>query len=132
MASKSINAIKMMLGLIGLVILFHLGILLKIIPYHIAWGGRLTNDQEMYVFEIISIVVNVLLLLVLLMKGRFIRFQFPPQVVRVVLWVFFFLFILNTIGNIFAQTWFEKSFAIVTLLLFSFLIWSILRDKPQQ
>jgi hypothetical protein len=42
-------------GLLVILILFHLSIIAKIIPYNITWGGRLTNDTEMYVFETISI-----------------------------------------------------------------------------
>lgn len=33
------------------------------------------------------------------------------------LWVFFILFLLNTVGNLLAKTTFEKWFALVTLLL---------------
>jgi len=54
-----------MLGLLIAVLLFHLSIILKIIPYEITWGGRLKNDSEMYVFETISIVINLFLFLIL-------------------------------------------------------------------
>ena len=53
------TSIKIFLGLLFSVILFHICIIIKIIPYNIAWGGRLTNDNEMYVFESISILINV-------------------------------------------------------------------------
>ena len=47
-----------MLAIVATVSVFHLGILLKIIPYEITWGGRLKDDAEMYVFETISILIN--------------------------------------------------------------------------
>ncbi len=47
-------ATKLFLALLFLVILFHSAILFKIIPYNIAWGGKLSNDTEMFVFEMIS------------------------------------------------------------------------------
>lgn len=97
-------AIKIFLGLQFAIILFHLCIITKMIPYNITWGGRLTNDTEMYVFETISILVNVFLSWILLMKGDFVAYKFPNQVVNVILWVFFALFMLNTVGNIFAKT----------------------------
>ena len=59
-------SIKTFLGLLLAVILFHICIILKIIPYNIAWGGRLTNDAEMYVFETISILINIFLSIILL------------------------------------------------------------------
>ena len=108
------NAIKMMLGLLFAAIVFHLFIVIKIIPYDITWGGRLQNDTEMYVFETSSILVNVFLSWVLLMKGNHVKYKFPNQVVNVILWIFFVIFILNTVGNIFAKTFFEQQFAFLT------------------
>jgi phosphatidylserine synthase len=100
----------------------------KIIPYNIAWGGRLTNDNEMYVFESISILINVFLSWLLLMKGEFVKFKFHNNTVNIILCVFFGLFIVNTVGNIFAKTNFEKLFAILTGLS-AILIWNIIRHK---
>ena len=120
-------AINIMLGLITLVTLFHLAILIKIIPYEITWGGRLKNDSEMYVFETISIMINIFLALVLLIKGERLPSFIPMKVVNIILWVFLILFGLNTIGNVFAKTLFEKILAIVTLS-FSYLIFIIFRN----
>ena len=108
------NVIKMMLGLLFAAIVFHLFIVIKIIPYDITWGGRLQNDTEMYVFETSSILVNVFLSWVLLMKGNHVTYKFPNKVVNVILWIFFVIFILNTVGNIFAKTFFEQQFALLT------------------
>lgn len=122
------NAIKIMLGLLTLVIFLHLLIILKVIPYKTAWGGRLQNDEQMYMFEAISIVINLLLCFILLMKGRYIQFYFKEKLLNIVLWIFLILFILNTVGNLFAKTNIEKLFAIVTLV-FAFLIWVIQRPS---
>lgn len=124
------NAIKIFLGLLIAIILFHLCIITKIIPYDITWGGRLTNDTEMYIFETISILINVFLSWVLLMKGNFVQHKFSNQVINTILWIFFAVFILNTIGNIFAKTLFEKQFAFLTGL-FSFLLWIILMKNTK-
>ena len=120
--------IKILLGLLFTVIIFHICIIMKIIPYNIAWGGRLKNDNEMYVFESISILINLFLSWVLLMKGEFVQFKFQNNTVNLILWIFFGLFILNTVGNIFAKTNFEKLFALLTGLS-AILIWNILKHK---
>jgi membrane protease YdiL (CAAX protease family) len=125
------NLIKLFLGLLFLVILFHIGIITKIIPYNIAWGGRLTNDTEMYVFETISILVNTFLSWILLMKGNFVKYKFSEIIVQIFLWVFFALFVINTVGNIFAKTNSEKLFAIVTGI-FAFLIWNMQKQKKKK
>lgn len=117
-----------MLGLIGSVIIFHICIILKLIPYDIAWGGNLTNDNEMYVFEILSLLINILLSYALLIKGGYVKSKLRTKIVDIFLWVFMVIFGLNTIGNIFAKTISEKYFSIITLL-FVFLLWIILRKK---
>jgi hypothetical protein len=121
-------SIKLFLGLLLAVILFHICIILKIIPYDIAWGGRLTNDAEMYVFETTSILINIFLSIILLMKGNIIEYKFSDKVVNMILWTFFAIFILNTIGNIFAKTTFEKFFSILTGIS-AVLIWIIVNKK---
>lgn len=126
---NSKTAIKIILGVLVPVMLFHLSIILKIVPYEFTWGGKLKNDSEMYVFETISILINLFLFSILLIKGMYLKAFIPMKIVNIALWVFLVLFGLNTIGNLLAETNFEKFFAILTLVL-SFLIWIILtKDK---
>ncbi len=125
------NAIYIILGLLSLITIFHLSILFKITPYTITWGGRLENDSEMYVFETISILTVGFLILNLLMKRGLIRFRFSKKVVSVVLWFYFVVFTLNTIANIFAVTFLEKSFALLTGLL-AMLLLMIIKEKPKE
>ena len=119
---------KIMLWLLLGIMLLHVSIMLKIIPYEITWGGRLKNDSEMYVFETISIVINLFLSFLLLIKGHFIREVIPLNIVNAFLWIFLVLFVLNTLGNLMAQTNFEKYFSVLTLAL-SYLIWVIMTKR---
>lgn len=128
---KPKTASKIMLGLVVTVIIFHLSILLKFIPYEITWGGRLKNDAEMYVFETISIAINLFLGLVILIKGEYIKQIISPRVVNIILWIFMVLFVLNTVGNVLAKTNFEKFFAVLTFAS-SILIWIILDRRKKQ
>lgn len=122
------KAIKIFLGFQIAIILFHLCIIAKIIPYNITWGGRLQNDNEMYVFETISVLINLFLCWIILMKSNLVNYRFPSQVVNIILWIFFVIFVLNTIGNVFAKTFFEKQFAFLTGA-FSILLFIILKKK---
>lgn len=122
------TSINILLGLLIAVILFHIAVIAKAIPYDIAWGGRLQNDSEMYVFETISILINLFLGLLLLMKGDYVKFRFKERTIDIILWIFLVLFFLNTVGNIFAKTNFEKSFAVLTFVS-AILIWTILKPK---
>lgn len=111
-----------------MVILFHLAILTKLIPYEVTWGGRLSDDSEMYMFEGVSIMINVILGFTLLIKGEYILSSIPLKVVNTILWIFFAVFSLNTLGNIFSETIFEKSLSILTFT-FSYLIWNLIRNN---
>jgi hypothetical protein len=116
--------IKILTSISVVAILFHILILIKIIPYEITWGGKLKTDEEMYVFEIISILINSFFIFMLLLKGDYIKSFFSKKSVSIILWIFFVIFVLNTIGNLFAKTTFEKGFTILTLVN-SILLWKI-------
>lgn len=115
-----------MTGLVLLVVVFHFLILIKAIPHNIAWGGRLHSDQQIYVFEGISILINLVLIWVLSLKAKNAR----RKIIDIVLWIYFVIFSLNTIGNLFAKSTFERSFSIVTLL-FALLLLRILLKKKE-
>ena len=123
-------AIKLLLILNTAVLIFHFAIVLKLIPYTIAWGGRLENDSEMYVFEAISILINLLFSFILLIKGQMIRTVLPMKIVNVLLWIFLVIYSLNTIGNLLAVTAFEKYFSILTFVLAA-LIGRVLYFRPR-
>jgi hypothetical protein len=83
-----------------LALMMHVMILLKILPHHFVWGGRLKSEADLIVFEIISIVIQTLFILIIavkagyVLKGKFIR------TVNVCIWALFWLMVLNTIGNL--------------------------------
>lgn len=122
------NAIKILLALLTAIILFHLLILVKVVPYELTWGGRLKSDSEMYVFETFSILINLFLAIVLLMKDGYIKPLFPSKTLHIILWFFVVIFAINTLGNVFAKTSLEKMFTIITFL-FSVLIALSLKTK---
>lgn len=118
-----------LIGIAIAALVFHVLILLQVIPYEITWGGRLKSLEEMYVFETISILVNTFFVYVLLQKGQFVKRLFAEKTLTILLWIFFTVFALNTIGNVFAKTTLEKVFAFITLINAVF-IW-LINKKPQ-
>ncbi|WP_281239538.1 hypothetical protein [Flavobacterium praedii] len=126
--NKTLNSIQILLGMLLMVTVFHFFIMLKLIPYDIAWGGRLTNDTEMYIFEAISILINLFLISIVSIKGNYLKLRVNEKVINSILWIFFILFLLNTLGNLLAKTNFEKIFSVLTLIL-ALLIWNILKKN---
>ncbi len=96
-----------MLILLILVLCFHLLILIELIPYQMVWGGRLKTKSQMYSFETVSIVVNLIIMAVILIKGGYIETKIPIRIVNILLWVLVAVFILNTLGNLFSNNFLE-------------------------
>lgn len=110
------KAIKFLTGIIVAVIIFHLLILCGVIPYNVVWGGKIETKKQMFLFELISMVLNGFLLWILLMEGNFIKVIIPRYLIRFCLWSYLILFVFNTVGNSLAASLFEKFFAIITAL----------------
>lgn len=110
-------SVYVLLTLLGLSVIFHLFILFKVIPYKIVWGGRLTNDQQMYRFEAVSIVTNLMFLAIGVVRGGFLFPGFPEMPLIISLWVMAVLFLLNTFGNLMAKNKWERNiFTPLTLI----------------
>ena len=118
------------ISIFSLSILFHLLVIMKVIPSTIVWGGRVENQQELLKFESVSIILNILFLLIILMINATIKVKVKPIVFRVILWLMSALFILNTIGNLLAKSSIETMiFTPVTILLSIFSLYLALNFR---
>ncbi len=126
---KASSASRILIALLSLVSVFHLLILLRIVPYGAVWAGRLRTVSEMYVFESVSLALNVFLLLVVVQKARLSRGFLPRKALNPVLYAFASLFFLNTIGNLFAAHFLEKTLGAALTLLLSYLCWQLARQR---
>jgi hypothetical protein len=107
-----------MITIFSTTLVFHLLVLVKVIPYAMVWGGRLKSDRDMYRFEVVSITVNLLFMLVILVKAGILPLFIPRPVMTVSLWFMFGLFVVNTAGNIMSKNKLEKTvFTPVTIAL---------------
>jgi hypothetical protein len=107
-----------LLVLLSLVVGFHLLVLTGVIPYQIVWGGRLNTQEQMLRFEVVSVLLNLLMLAVVGVKAGVLKWAIPPVIIKVGLWVMGGLFLANTVGNLFSTNEFEKlAFTPLTLLL---------------
>lgn len=107
-----------LLFILSLVILFHGLVLIGVVPFQIVWGGRLKDASQMLVFETVSIGINVLMLTVVGVHAGFIKVKLNPMIIRGALWIMGVIFLLNTLGNLFAVDPLERLiFTPLTLLL---------------
>jgi hypothetical protein len=107
-----------LISLFCLISVFHVLVLLQIIPFTIVWGGRLKTESDMYVFESISLIINICMLALVLIKKEIINLNIPQKMITVALWLMCLLFFINTLGNLNAIDPLEKIvFTPITLLL---------------
>jgi len=98
----------LMLVMLSCVVMFHLLVLSGIIHYSVVWGGRLKSAPQMYLFEAVSLTINLAVLATVSIKMGYIKPFIPQRAVTFLLWALAILFALNTIGNIFAKTILEQ------------------------
>lgn len=111
-------ATNALLIIFSLVLIFHVLVLLGIIPFGIVWGGRLKSNEEMIPFEITSILLNALMLVIVAIHADILQWNINRRVIKVALWIMVGLFFINTIGNIFSKSQMEQViFTPLTLLL---------------
>ena len=100
---------------------FHLIVVVGILafdhePVYLLWGGRVEPGQLLK-FELFALIVNAACIgLVLLVSGR-IGSGTAQRIGRWLMWPLVVMFILNTVGNLLATSWFERIMAAVTVLL---------------
>ena len=114
-----------LLILLFLFLLLHFLILIKMIPYNLVWGGRLKTDKEMYQFEIFSILINSLFVIVILVQANFLIIGIPRKIITYALWLMTGLFLLNTWGNAVSKNKLEQRLftpATILLAVFSFIL----------
>jgi hypothetical protein len=115
-------AIRITLVVFGLLMLFHLVVVIGIaffdyVPIDFLWGGRMETKEQLLVFEFVSVLISALCFIIVLIRAGSLKVPAMMTFSRVALWILFVLFALNTVGNLFAKTAFEKSLSAVTLIL---------------
>jgi len=129
------QAVLASLFLMGVLVLFHLSILIGIFffdyaPIDFLWGGQMKTIEQLLKFEIISFLVSLVFFFLVLINSKRLNLPKLIGVAHAAMWVLFVMFLLNTIANLLAKTTFEKVFAIVTGLL-AFLMLRIALEKRQ-
>ena len=107
-----------LLAILGAVIVFHVLVVGGILPKTIVWGGRISDSKRVVRAEIGSIVVLLVTAAFVIMRWHSLGHGSQNIVAAVGVWVLVVLFTLNTVGNLFAKTRFERVvFTPFTLLL---------------
>lgn len=111
-----------LLIILGLLIIFHILIVVGIVPYNIVWAGKIKSKKELLLMESISLFISVMAMIIVGSKTKNLIFIEDPTIVNIGMWILLALFIINTIGNLTAKSPIEKyGFGTLTILI-SFLV----------
>ena len=125
-------AIKIMFFLLGTILIFHLLIFTEQIPYDKVWAGRLNSVEEMKSFETFSILINIFMVLVLLIKYKLLGSGKTNKAIDILIWVFVVFFALNTLGNLFAKSLIELILGSFLTLACSILCFIIVKKQERK
>lgn len=124
-----IAAQYILLILLFALLILHALILIKVIPYNLVWGSRLKSTSEMYRFEITSILINAIIIIIVLETTTLLNFNISLNLLKIAFWIMAFLFSVNTIANIFSKNKIEKMLftpiTIIMTLLSIYIAWSL-------
>ncbi len=93
-------AANIMLILLFCVLAFHGLVLMGQIPFDMVWGGRLENASQMYVFETVSVMINLGIMFAIGVKAGYLKPYLNRKIINAILWFLVVVFLLNTVGNI--------------------------------
>lgn len=111
------RAAQILLGILGVVVVVHILVLIGVIPSDVVWGGNAT-EGSVVVLESIALATTLLFMAVVAAKGGLITLPVPPKAITIGMWFMVVYFILNTLGNLLAQSSTETLFfAPLTLLM---------------
>ena len=105
--------------LMVLMIILHMLIMLRIVPYDIVWGGQIKNDASLMKLEVFALVTLFIFLAIILVKVDYLKFTKFKKITNIAVWIMFVYFLLNTVLNLASGVTLEKLiFTPITIILF--------------
>lgn len=104
--------------LLNLLAVFHLLILLEVIPHRIVWGGNIRSGKQLMLMEGLSLLVSIVFIFIIGAIQELWMVDWIDRNSIFILWVLFAFFLLSVIGNLFSKNHLEKRlFAPISLLM---------------
>lgn len=116
---------NILLVIFSLTVTLHILVLIGIVPADMVWGGRLESGPQLYMMELISILLNVFLIYIVLQKANYTRRSISRKWLGYWLKGFSGLFLLNTLGNLFAIQPYERIAGTIITALCAFFCWRL-------
>lgn len=96
------RSMQIMQTILGLMILFHLLVILRIIPATMVWGNQFP-EESILPLELIAIVFTFSFGLFLQIKMRYVKMEQKKKVVNIFLWIIAAFLFFNAIANLISE-----------------------------
>ncbi|MCJ8013520.1 hypothetical protein MUG84_17475 [Paenibacillus sp. KQZ6P-2] len=112
-----------------LLVIFHILILLRIVPYETVWGGQIVDSSSLMILECIALFLTIMFILVISIKIGYIKTKRFMKANNIGIWIMFGYFSLNTIGNFASVVSVEKMILAPITILMTLLAFRLALEK---
>jgi hypothetical protein len=121
---------NLLLGSLGLLAVFHILVLLRVIPADIVWGGAIQiSTTNLFPLEMISLLVTLFLAVVIAAKAGYIKaFRFQTAV-NIGVWVVFAILLLSMVANFASGVAFENLIFVPIAVVLAFCAYRLAIEK---
>ena len=124
------SAGNILLVLFGLLVVFHILVLLDLLPSNIVWGGQASEaPSTLRTLETISLIFTILFAIVVAAKIGYIKVGKFVRVINILLWIIFAYVLLNIAGNLASSTSLEKLVFTPITIVAAFLVLRLAIEK---
>lgn len=121
---------NILLILFGALIVFHILVLLSLLPSDIVWGGQALNSSySQHILEMISLAFTILFAIVVAAKIGYIKVSKFAQLVNFFLWFIFAYLLLNTLVNLASSSMTEQLIFTPITIIGAFLVLRLAIEK---
>ncbi|MCY8232554.1 hypothetical protein [Priestia endophytica] len=110
-------------------LLMHGLILLNILPYDFVWGGRLKKQEDVILFEMVSILIQIVFISIVAVKAGYILKGKFKRMSNIGIWAIFAVMILNSLGNLASHSFLETVVMTPITILLALLVFRLAIEK---
>lgn len=120
---------NLLLGAFGLLSVFHILVLLTVIPANIVWGGAIQDSTSLFTLEMISLVVTLFLAALVAAKAGYIETRKFKTAINIGVWFVFAILLLSLAGNLASGVSFENLVFAPIIVILAFCAYRLAIEK---
>src|ERR1041385_1568315 len=91
---------NLLLAALGLLAVFHILVLLTVVPANIVWGGAIQSSASLFTLEMIALIITLGLAAIIAAKAGYIGSMRFKTAINIGTWFVFAMLLLSLLGNL--------------------------------